>query len=68
MTLEMLLKVIAHENYNVILRDVNFMNQEREIYNCKDIDKKGELLKRYLNYSVVCLDQDWNIIIKGELL
>lgn len=62
-----LLRTITHEHYNVILRDINMMNQERELYNYKlQQDKKGELLKAYLDYIVLSIDENWNIVVVGN--
>lgn len=63
MKLVELLKVIAHEDYTITLQDINYMNEEREIYNPKN---EKTVIKPYLDYTVVSLDENWNIVIKGQ--
>lgn len=58
MNLYDLLRVIKHQDYTILYQDVNFMNEIREL-DMKDI-------KKYLDYAVVSMDENWNIIIKGQ--
>lgn len=53
-----LLRAITHQNYKVYYQDINFMNETRKL--------EQDELKNYLEYTVVSLDEDWNIIIKGK--
>ena len=53
-----LLRAITHQNYNVVLKDVNFMNKTRKL--------EQEELKNYLDYTVETLDKDWTITIKTQ--
>lgn len=53
-----LLRAITHQNYTVILQDVNFMNETRKL--------EQDELKNYLEYTVVSLDENWTITIKGQ--
>lgn len=55
-----LLRAITHQNYNVVLKDVNFMNDLRAI--------EREELKNYLDYTVESIDEDWTITIKTQRL
>lgn len=60
------IKVIAHENYNIRLQESNFFNETREIYRFDtDYTQKAEILHSYLDYTVVGIDENWNITIKS---
>lgn len=53
-----LLRAITHQNYNVVLKDINFMNKTRKL--------EQEELKNYLDYTVETIDKDWTITIKTQ--
>lgn len=55
-----LLRAITHQNYNVVLKDVNFMDYLRAI--------EREELKNYLDYTVETIDEDWTITIRTQRL
>lgn len=59
-----LLKTISHDNYTIYLQDVNFFNEERKLYN--PLNNKKEILKNYLNYDVVSINEEWRILIKSK--
>lgn len=54
-----LLRTITHQNYTVILQDINFMNATRKLETIEEI-------KDHLDYTVVTIDENWTITIKGE--
>ena len=53
-----LLRAVTHQNYTVYYQDVNFMNETRKL--------EQDELKNYLEYTVVSLDENWTITIKGQ--
>lgn len=53
-----LLRAITHQNYSIVLKDVNFMNKTRKL--------EQEELKNYLDYTVETIDEDWTITIKTQ--
>lgn len=53
-----LLRAITHQNYSIVLKDVNFMNKTRKL--------EQEELKNYLDYTVEAIDEDWTITIKTQ--
>lgn len=59
-----LLRTITHDNYTVYLQEVNFFNEERKLYN--PLNNKKEILKNYLDYEVVSIDEEWRILIKSK--
>lgn len=58
MKLKELLKTITHQHYRVFLSDVNFFGMQREL----DHDE----IITHLDYTVVSLDDSWNIVIKTK--
>lgn len=62
-TLKQLLLVSTIDDISVYLRDVNCFDMERQIYT-KDDDRS--ILKPYLDYIVVSVSADWDIVIKGQ--
>lgn len=65
-TLKQLLLVSTANDINVYLRDVNYFDRERIIYCDKDTNNDRSSLKAYLDYVVVSVDDNWNIVIKGQ--
>lgn len=65
-TLKQLLLVSTADDINVYLRDVNCMDIERIIYCDKDTNNDRSSLKAYLDYVVVSVDENWNIVVKGQ--
>ena len=59
-----LLRTITHDNYTVYLQNINNFNEERILYNTKK--KKKEILKNYLDYEVVSINEEWRILIKSK--
>lgn len=54
-----LLRAITHQNYNVVLKDVNFMNTTRKLETLEEI-------KEHFDNTVVSLDEDWTITITTQ--
>lgn len=64
MKLNDLLKVIAFDNYSVVLQDVNFFDVTRVIYDYKSDGMDRSALKDYLEHIVLSLDENHVITIK----
>lgn len=62
MTLKELLKKITHRDYKVLYKDANIP----EILQSSYREIKKEDIKYYLDYEVLALDENWNIIILGS--
>lgn len=61
MKLKELLKTITHQNWKVMYVDADvpaLMQEPREL--------AEDEIPNYLDYTVVALDESWNIIIKGQ--
>ena len=53
-----LLRAVTHQNYKILYMDINFMNEVREL--------EPTEYKNYLEYTVVSIDENWTITIKGQ--
>ena len=54
-----LLRAITHQNYTVILQDVNYMNATRKLETIEEI-------KEHFDNTVVSVDDNWTITIKTQ--
>lgn len=61
MKLEELLKAITHQNYKVFVQNKVTMafDQPLELTTIEEI-------KAHFDYSVLAIDEEWNITVKGE--
>lgn len=60
MKLQELLKAITHQNYKVYVQNelTNVLGKPLELISIDDI-------KEHFDYTVVAIDEEWNIMIKG---
>lgn len=54
-----LLRAITHQNYTIVLQDVNFINTTRKLETLEEI-------KEHFDNTVVSIDEDWTITITTQ--
>lgn len=63
-TLKQLLLVLTADSFNVYLKDINYLDMERILYDYQKDDRA--VLKPYLDYVVESVNDNLDIVIKGQ--